>query len=127
MKKYIVDTNVMLRFFLKDNEKHFIKAKQYLSQAREGKISLILIPQVVFEINYVLKTVYSLSKRERIKILSSVVKFPHIVVKERKILMETIEKYKKISVDLVDIYLAQTAKGEGAKIFSFDKDFKKLF
>jgi len=126
MTKYVVDTNVFLRFLLKDNKKYFNQARKYLTRAKERKITLILLPQVVFEIDYVLKGVYSLSRKESANILSSLVKSPDLEVKERKILIETIEKYKKINIDLVDIYLSAVAKQQKAKILSFDKDFKKI-
>ena len=126
MTKYVVDTNVFLRFLLKDNKKYFNQARKYLTRAKERKITLILLPQVVFEIDYVLKGVYSLSRKESANILSSLIKSPDLEVKERKILIETIEKYKKINIDLVDIYLSAVAKQQKAKILSFDKDFKKI-
>ena len=126
MTKYVVDTNVFLRFLLKDNKKYFSQAKKYFLQAKEGKIILILLPPVVFEIDYVLKGVYSLSRQESAKILSFLVKSPDLEVEERKILIEAIEKYKKINIDLVDIYLATAAKQQKAKMLSFDKDFKKI-
>ena len=126
MIKYIVDANIFLRFLLKDNKKYFNQARKYFTQAKECKITLILLPPVVFEIDYVLKGVYSLSRQESANILSSLVKSPDLEVKERKILIETIEKYKKVNVDLVDIYLFVVAKQQKAKILSFDKDFKKI-
>ena len=126
MTRYVVDTNVFLRFLLKDNKKYFSQAKKYFLQAKEGKIILILLPPVVFEIDYVLKGVYSLSRQESAKILSFLVKSPDLEVEERKILIEAIEKYKKINIDLVDIYLATAAKQQKAKMLSFDKDFKKI-
>ena len=126
MTKYVVDTNVFLRFLLKDNKKYFNQARESFLRAKECKITLILLPPVVFEIDYVLKGVYSLSRQESANILSSLVKSPDLEVKERKILIETIEKYKKVNVDLVDIYLSAVAKQQKAKILSFDKDFKKI-
>lgn len=126
MAKYIVDTNVFLRFFLKDNKKYFNQAKKFFSQAKEGKITLILLPQVLFEIDYVLRGVYSLSKRETADILSILVKSPALEIKSRKVLIEVVEKYKKINIDLFDIYLAEVAKRQKAKLLSFDKDFRKI-
>lgn len=126
MKKFFVDTNVFLRFLLKDNQKLYQQAKNYFLQAKEGKISLILLPEIIFEIDYVLRGVYSLPKEERSKILSTLVKSPDLEIKERSLLIETIEKYKKINVDLFDIYLFEKAKELKAEVISFDTDFKKI-
>jgi predicted nucleic acid-binding protein len=126
MTKYFVDTNVFLRFLLKDNKNYFNKAKKYLTLAKEKKIVLILIPQVLFEIDYVLKGVYSISKKERVAILSNLVKSPALAVENRKLLIEVVEKYEKLNIDLFDIYLWTIAHQQKAKILSFDKDFKKI-
>ena len=126
MKKYIVDTNVFLRFLLKDHQKHYRLAKQYISQAKKGKIILLLIPEVVLEINYVLRSVYSLSRKEAADILASLVKSPDLNVKNREILIESVKKYQKLNVDLSDIFIFEVGKKEKAKVLSFDKDFLRI-
>ena len=65
MAKYIVDTNVFLRFLLKDNEEYFKKARRYFLQAKKHQITLILLPVVVLEINDVLKEVILYPARKR--------------------------------------------------------------
>lgn len=126
MKKFIVDTNIFLRFLLKDDDKLYQQAKKYFLQAKKGKISLILLPQVLFEIDYVLRGVYSLSRKECAEILSTLIKSPDLEVIERKTLIKVIEKYKKLNVDLFDIYLREIAKQQKAKILSLDRDFEKI-
>ena len=126
MKKYIVDTNIFLRFLLRDNEGFFQKAKKYLTDAKEKKVILILIAQVIFEIDYVLRGVYKLSRQESANYLTKLVKIPYIQVENRTIVAETIEKYKEKNIDLVDLFLLETAKQEKAEVLSFDKDFSKL-
>ena len=50
MKKYFLDTNVILRFLLKDNEKYFNLSKNHFEKAKKGEIELNLLPEVLFEI-----------------------------------------------------------------------------
>ena len=126
MKKYIVDTNIFLRFLLKDNDKFFQTAKQYFTQAKKGKIVLILIPQVLFEIDYVLRGVYSLSQKETANILSNLLKTAALNVNNRIVLIKAVEKYKNLNIDLFDLYLFEKAKQEKAQVLSFDKDFEKI-
>ena len=126
MAKYIVDTNVFLRFLLKDNEEYFKKARRYFLQAKKHQITLILLPVVVLEINYVLRGVYALSRQESAKILSSLIKSPLLVVKERKTLIKAVDSYEKINIDLADVYLSAAAQEENAKVLSFDRDFEKI-
>lgn len=126
MKRYIVDANVFLRFLLKDHKKYYQTAKKYFTQAKEGKLVLILIPEVVLEINYVLRGVYSLSRKKTADILIKLVKSPDLKVQEQKVLVETIEKYRKVNVDLVDLFIYEKAQKAKAEILSFDKDFRKI-
>lgn len=126
MKKYIVDSNVFLRFLLKDNKKYYQTAQRYFQQAKQGKIELILIPQVILEIDYVLRGVYSLSRKESAEILAKLVKSPDLKVKNRNLLIEVVEKYRKMNVDLLDLYLYETARMEKVEVFSFDQDFARI-
>lgn len=126
MKVYLVDTNVFLRFFLKDHPAHFAKAKRYFTQATQGKIKLVLVPQVVFEINYVLKKVYLLTNKKIATLLTNTINSPYIHTDNQEILVDSLKIYKNKNVDLVDIYLYQLSKHRKTKILTFDKDFKKL-
>lgn len=126
MKKYVVDTNVFLRFVLKDNEKLYQQAKKYFLQAKKSEVSLVLLPQVIFEIDYVLRSVYSLARKKSAETLRTLIGSPDLEVFEREILVEIVEKYGEINVDLFDIYLYVKARKQKAKVLSFDKDFAKL-
>ncbi len=124
-KKYLVDTNVFLRFLLQDEPKHFQKAKNLFLKAQKKEVVLILIPQVVFKIDYVLRGVYSLSRKKSVQILLQLASSPDLQVEERPLLLATISKYEKINIDLIDLYLQQKAQKLKAQVFSFDQDFKK--
>lgn len=126
MKKYIVDTNVFLRFLLKDHKKYYQTAKDYFTKAKKGKIKLVLIPEVVLEIDYVLRGVYSLSRKESAEILTKLVKSPDLEVKQREILIEAVENYKRLNADLADFFIFEKAQQENAQVLSFDQDLKKI-
>lgn len=126
MKKYIVDTNVILRFLLRDNEKLFRRAKEYFTLGRSQQVTLILVAQVLFELDYVLRGVYSLNRRETADILGKLVKDPVFKINDRSLLIQSVEKYKTVAVDLVDIYLFYLSKKNNALVLSFDRDFDKL-
>lgn len=126
MKRYIVDTNIFLRFFVKDNESFYQKAKKYFNEAKDKKVVLILLNQVIFEIDYVLKGVYKFSRQESADILKNLVKTSYFQIENRYIIAEAIEKYAEKSVDLVDLFLLETARYKKAEVLSFDKDFSKF-
>lgn len=126
MKKYFLDTNVILRFLLKDNEKYYNQAKNYFEKAKKGEIELNLTPEVLFEIDYVLRGVYSLSKNKVVDILLKLIKSPYLKISGRGMLITIVEKYQSINVDLFDIYLHYFSLSKDSLVLSFDKDFNKI-
>lgn len=126
MKRYVVDTNVFLRFFLKDSPTQYQKSKELFEKVASGNVELETLPEVLFEIDYVLKGVYKLTKHEICNILTTIIKSPDILIVYNDILLDSVERYKKSNLDLVDIYIFYYAKNHSAEVFSFDKDFSKL-
>ena len=121
MKRWLVDTNVVLRFLLADDKELYLKAKKYFNRARRGEIELILISQVVFEVEYVLKRVYGMEAKARSQILRSLVLSIELKVPTRDVLLSSINLTEKKNIDLVDAYLVETAKKEKIGVLSFDK------
>jgi predicted nucleic-acid-binding protein len=126
MKRYLLDTNVILRFLLQDHKKYYEIASEYFRKAQHKQIELGIIPEVLFELDYVLRGVYHLSKTEVVDILSKLIKTPYINIKNRGLILTIIEEYQKKTIDLFDIYLFYLAKNEKSEVISFDRDFKKL-
>lgn len=126
MKKYYLDTNVVLRFLLRDNEKYYDLARDYFRKAKSGEIEINLIPEVVLEIDYVLRGFYSLTKEEVTAILLKLIKSSYLKIIDRELLIDALEKYQSINVDLFDIYLYHLSLSKNASVLSFDKDFNKI-
>jgi predicted nucleic-acid-binding protein len=126
MKKYFIDTNVVLRYLLRDHEEYYQLAEQYFKKAKKKEIKLTLLTEAVFEIDYVLRGVYHLPKSESADIILKLILSPYLEVIDRKIMIQAIKKYQKVNIDLFDIYLFYKAQEKQAEVISFDKDFNQL-
>lgn len=126
VKSYFADTNFYLRFILKDNIRQVKKVKELLFKAKKRKVKIIFLPQVILEMEFVLRSVYSLSKEEIVEYLFPLVKIDYLEIGERQIWLTAFKIFKEKNLSLFDIFLFLKAKNEGAEILSFDKDFKKL-
>jgi len=126
MKKYYVDTNVFLRYLLEDNQKYAKKAAKYFEQAEEEKITLVVSPQIIFEIEYILYKLYKVKRRKIGDILQDLISWSYLQMKNRSLLYDSLILYKKTKIDLVDIVLFLEAKKDKASVLSFAKDFKRL-
>lgn len=117
----LIDTNPLLRLILKDNLDQFNKIVKLL-EAEDG----LVVAQVIFEIEYVLRKVYGLSKKDIGGCLNKLLSTKKLMIEEKIVLAEAFRLYVGKNVDLVDAYLWVRAKELGTTVFSFDRDFKRL-
>jgi predicted nucleic-acid-binding protein len=126
MKTLIVDTNVLLRHLLKDNVSQFNEARTYFDKAKRYQIEIIVLPEVLLEVEFVLRRKYNVKKEDIVKGLLSLAKAQYFNVMERKLILDTIETYKNHNLHIVDCFVLQTAQIKGAEVLTFDKQLKKL-
>lgn len=125
MKKVFFDTNLWLRFFLKDNEKQYKIVKKILSLSEEGKFYSYTSSLVFLEINYVLKSFYKLSDYKILKYLTAIKKMRNITILEKTNLDKALIYFKKYKIKLSDCLLASQLKKE-IVLLSFDKELTKI-
>lgn len=127
MQTYLIDTNILVRFFVGDNLIQQNQARKYLEDAKHNKVILQIPTEVLIEIEYVLKKVYHYQRADIAYFLESIVTAEYLKIADRSELMEAVQKYKTSTVDLVDCILFTRAKQNKLKILSFDRDFEKLY
>lgn len=126
MKTFFVDSNIFLRFVLKDHPDFWNRAKNYFLQAKLRKIKLIFLTEIIIEIEYFLRKLYQLPKKVIYQHLCFLIKIPYLEIRNKAILEKALQTYLHQEIDLVDLVLFYTAQQEQAKVLSFDKDFEKL-
>ncbi len=126
MKTLYLDANILLRILLKDDEESFERAQQYFMKARQKKIQLVLLSEIILEVQYVLRKVYSISRKETGQILKKIIRTLYIDCPDRHLYDSALDLYIRFNIDLVDIILFKKAQAENAKVLSFDSDFKIL-
>lgn len=114
----LVDANVVLRYMLHDDESQFQSAEQTI---REGAY---LLPEVLAEIVYVLRDVYSIPREElasRILLLIDEVQSDH-----PEILKSALELFGATKLDFVDCLLVSYNNHLGDMVASFDRKLNRL-
>ena len=124
----IVDANVILRFFLQDDEDQFQKARSFLQKIELGKAEALLTDIVFAEVVWVLHKVYEIHRPEIAGNFSKLINYQGIkTLFPKELYTEALNLYAKHSTDIQDILLALIARQTKATIITFDKtDFKKL-
>ena len=127
MTEIIVDTNIFIRFFLNDEPKLSVTAKEIIEGCVAGKYSLAVLPAIFLEIVWLLKSFYKLPKDEIINKIESMFQIPNLKFIDEKLVLATVEVFKKYNVDFVDAFVFANMDGLKIKeIFSFDRDFDKI-
>jgi predicted nucleic acid-binding protein len=124
----IVDANVILRFFVRDNEEQFLRAKAFIQRLELGKEDVLMTEIVFAEVVWVLNKVYEVPRQEIADTFSKVIGYRGIrTMLEKEIFQESLRLYAKYSLDIQDVFLSVLSKNKGCPIITFDKhDFKKL-
>ncbi len=115
----MLDANVILRYLLNDNEKMALEAEK----AIKTQTALVTI-EVIAEVVYVLKRVYSIDK---VEIKESVLGFlSETEVEERDVLVLGLKTYAEQNLDFVDCILYAYRCVKKYDILTFDKKLNQL-
>lgn len=128
---YFIDTNYLLRLLLKDNQKQHDKVYSLFSQAiHDENIKLITSSLVIFEIEWVLASVYEMQKSLRIRYLKTLLSLDVLRIPEKDLLLASLSLYEKYRISLEDCYFIAFAKNNAIKpehFGTFDKKLKKIY
>lgn len=125
--KILLDTNVILRFILKDHDTMSPAARDLISKAASGEVQLLLDSVIIAECCFVLSgRVYAFSKSDIASVISKMITLKGVIVDDARRINDALELFSKHNVDFADAYLAAAAKIEDLFIASFDRDFSKL-
>ena len=122
---YLLDTNIIIRFLVGDNEEHLAKSTQYFEQIELGSMEVEILSDVLMEAFFVLTKFYKLPKIEVISDLKTILSFEGVVNKDKVILFETLSIIENKNIDFVDALICAKCKFQNYDKLSFDKDLSK--
>ncbi|MCI8863473.1 MAG: type II toxin-antitoxin system VapC family toxin [Lachnospiraceae bacterium] len=115
----MLDTNMILRYLLNDNEEMALKAENVIKKER-----VYVTIEIIAEVVYVLKGVYSVEREEIKESLLAFLK--EVAAVEEDVLKLGIETYAKHNLDFPDCILYAYHRMKGYEIKTFDKKLIKL-
>ncbi|MBI5620885.1 PIN domain-containing protein [Candidatus Gottesmanbacteria bacterium] len=123
-----IDTNYFLRFLLGNVTSQQAQAKAVFQQAAEGKISLFTSAVVIFELYWVLVSVYHKDKGQVAKTLDGLLEMSFIEFEHYRVFNKAIPVYKESSLGLVDAFNLLYAISRGSDEFkTFDFKLSKKY
>ena len=116
----LLDTNVILRFLVSDNQKQYQQASKWFKEAEKGKRKLVIKPIVIAEACFVLESFYRKSRKEISRTFEVFLSQKWLIVEDRDALLALWPWYRK-KLHFVDSYLLALASQGNSRILSFDK------
>ena len=126
MTKYLLDTNVLIRFILGDHAKHSPAARKLFGEACDGKCALILTEVVVAEAVWVLHSFYNIKRNPIAEYLSKVILSAGVRCMKRDEMLDALNRFASTKCDFLDCYLASLAAASRNHVATFDKDFDQF-
>ena len=122
---YLLDTNIIIRFLVGDNEEHLTKSTEYFEQIELGSMEVEILSDVLMEAFFVLTKFYKLPKVEVISDLKTILSFEGVVNKDKVILFEALSIIENKNIDFVVALICAKCKFQNYEKLSFDKDLNK--
>ena len=124
--RYLLDTNVLLRF-LTGEPAHQAKAARHLfGQAASGEIVLDVSPVIVAETVYTLLSFYQVDRQTAAEHLAQLLRQPGVQLRDGDQVLAALKRLQTSQVGFADAFLAAGAIAETLQVASFDRDFDKL-
>jgi predicted nucleic-acid-binding protein len=113
-----IDTNILVRIIIKDDETQAKKALYYIKQNAEIFISLL----VLCELSWVCIACYDLKKNELVKIIDNILRTGEFNVESSETVWTALHEYRSTNADFSDCLIGAIAKHHGcSKVATFDK------
>ena len=121
-----LDTNVLVCFLVKDDEKQAKVVYDLFKQTEAAKEMLFVPLVVVLETIWVLESVYSVPRSEIIETFKGLLSMPLLKFESHPAIQAFTTSAKNESTDLADLLIAQSALNSGCEsVLTLDKRASK--
>ncbi|MBI4287879.1 MAG: PIN domain-containing protein [Chloroflexi bacterium] len=123
-----LDTNVILRYLLKDHPERSPRSFQLLQRAERREIQLYVTELVIAEVVWILQgTRYGIPRSMIRDLLIPVIQLPGLRLANKGLYQEIFTLYVESKIDYIDAYNVVVMKQLGLEqIYSYDGDFKRI-
>ena len=125
-KRKLIDTNLIVRHLVQDNEKQASVAGKLFDACDRGQVTIVVLPAVLAECVFVLESFYQHERTAIASALSRLISSPGVEIVDAAIHLDALDRYGRMKVHFVDCQIAATAVAEDVPVASFDQDFRKF-
>jgi predicted nucleic-acid-binding protein len=125
-KRRLVDTNLIVRYLVQDQEKQAKAAGKLFEACDRGELAIVVLPAVLAECVFVLESFYKHARGDIASALGTLISSPGVEIAEPKVHLDALDRYRKTKVHFVDCVIAAAAAAEKIPVATFDRDFRKF-
>ena len=123
-----IDTNIFLRFFVKENKKMFQDCRDFLQVISLNKFNVFTSSLVLSEVVWVLGSHYKFSKKKIVLAIKSILNLRRLEIVDGFDYDWGLKRFEDLNVKYIDALIASIGGNKNKKwtVVSYDKDFDKL-
>jgi predicted nucleic acid-binding protein len=122
-----LDTNILLRFLTRDDERKARCTLELLMRVERGEEKVITSPLVIFETVYTLQSFYKVPRQTIKEQVLAIISMRSLQLPDKNIFYQAFNFYVTKNISFADAYNAAYMLAEGiSNIYSWDKDFDKI-
>ncbi|MBI4764229.1 MAG: PIN domain-containing protein [Deltaproteobacteria bacterium] len=128
MNKVFLDTSVILRLLIKDDDLKTRAIVRFIKNSKDQNLVLYLLPVALLETVWVLEKVYGFGKTEVRQVVDAILNTPEFRVEMSGVFKKAIQTYEEKNIKFADAVMGHWGLEKGyATVITYDeKDFKRI-
>lgn len=128
MVKSFIDTSVILRLLVKDDDAKIKASEKLLRDAKRNGIALHLLPVAVLETVWVLEKVYKFDRKTIREIVEAILNTPELSIEMGDVFRNALVAYESKNIKFADAVMGYWGLERGfTTVYTYDeKDFKRV-
>ncbi|MHB8881173.1 MAG: PIN domain-containing protein [Thermodesulfovibrionales bacterium] len=128
MQKAVIDTNIIIRLAVNDDDKQREACIKLLERAKNKELMLYILPVAVFETVWILEKFYKLPKKKVRDFVEALLNTPEIICDMENVLKQAIAVYEEKNIKFADAVMGYWGLEKGiSDIFTYDeRDFRRI-
>lgn len=128
MLKAVVDTNIIIRLAVNDDDRQREACIKLLERAKNRELMLYLLPVAILETVWILEKYYKLPKKNVRDFVEGLLNTPEIICDMANVFKQAIAVYEEKNIKFADAVMGFWGLEKGiTDVFTYDeKDFRRI-
>jgi uncharacterized protein len=124
---HFLDTNILLRYLTRDDERKALSALDLLTRIEQGQEKVITSSLVIFETVFTLQRFYRVQRQQIKELILPIIALRGLQLPDKHVYQRAFDLYISKNISFADAYNAAYMLTEHiSTIYSWDTDFDKI-